>query len=149
MHNSLGTLTLGVFAQSSAIAVDHNNVDANRPLSFDDAESIGLREQSLEVGVAVTKPSGSKVGGELELEYLYGFAPNTHLNIGIEPSVGGRAGTDDNRFDPGNVSVGVFHNFNSEYNIALRAYIRTVFKSGIYTFSYRFKFRQSLFHPIF
>lgn len=26
-------------------------------------------------------------------------------------------------------------------SIALRAYIRTVFKSGIYTFSYRFKFR--------
>jgi len=112
---ALGAVILGVFAESSAIAVDHNNVDANRPLSFDDAESIGLREQSLEVGVGVTKPRGRTVGGEFEVEYLYGFAPNTHLNIGIDPSVGGRANREDTRFDPGNVSVGVFHNFNREY----------------------------------
>lgn len=113
---ALGTLTFIVFAASSARAVDHNNIDANRPLSFDDAESIGLGEQSLEVGVSLVKPRGRSVGGEFEVEYLYGFAPNTHLNIGIDPSVGGRADTDDTRFDPGNVSVGVFHNFNREYD---------------------------------
>jgi hypothetical protein len=45
--------------------------DANRPLSFDDAESIGLGEQSLEVGAALIKPHGRSVGGEFEVEYLY------------------------------------------------------------------------------
>jgi hypothetical protein len=104
-----------IFAASSAQAVDHNNIDANRPLSFDDAESIGLGEQSLEVGVALTLPRGRDVGGEFEVEYLYGFAPNTHLNVGIDPSVGDRADTEDTDFDPGDVSVGVFHNFNREY----------------------------------
>jgi hypothetical protein len=105
-----------VSAASSADANDHNNIDANRPLSFDDAESIGYREQALEMGAALIVPRGRSVGGEFELEYLYGFAPNTHLNIGIDPSVGGRADKEDTRFDPGNVSVGVFHNFNREYN---------------------------------
>lgn len=104
-----------VFAASSAQAVDHNNIDANRPLSFDDAESIGLGEQALEVGAALTLPRGRDVGGEFEVEYLYGFAPNTHLNVGIDPSVGGRADTEDTDFDAGDVSVGVFHNFNREY----------------------------------
>lgn len=108
---ALGTLTFLVFATSSARAVDHNNIDANRPLSFDDAESIGFGEQSFELGVSLAKPRGRSVGAEFEVEYLYGFAPNTHLNIGIDPSVGGRAG-----FDVGNVSVGVFHNFNREYD---------------------------------
>lgn len=105
-----------VFGTSQAQANDHNNIDANRPLSFDDAESIGYREQALEMGAALIVPEERSVGGEFELEYLYGFAPNTHLNIGIDPSIGGRADKDDTRFDPGNVSVGVFHNFNREYN---------------------------------
>ena len=80
-----------VFAAGSVRAVDHNNIDANRPLSFDDAEAIGWGEQSLEVGAAFVKPSGKTAGGEFEVEYLYGFAPNTHLNVGIDPSVGIRA----------------------------------------------------------
>jgi hypothetical protein len=112
----LCAIAIVVSGTSQARANDHNNIDANRPLSFDDAESIGYREQALEFGAALIVPQGRSVGGEFELEYLYGFAPNTHLNIGIDPSVGGRADKDDTRFDPGNVSVGVFHNFNREYN---------------------------------
>ena len=117
--HTLAVLSAGafvVFAASSAHAIDHNNIDANRPLSFDDAESIGLGEQSLEVGGTLVVPRGGDVSGEFELEYLYGFAPNTHLNVGIDPSVGGRADTDNTDFDAGDVSVGVFHNFNREYN---------------------------------
>lgn len=101
---------------TAAYAVDHNNVDANRPLSFDDAESIGLGEQSIEVGASLVKPGDGDIGGEFEIEYLYGFAPNTHLVIGIDPRVGDRAGSEKTDFDPGDVSVGVFHNFNREYN---------------------------------
>jgi hypothetical protein len=113
---ALSTVVLIGAMASSARAVDHNNIDANRPLSFDDAESLGLGEQALEVGAAFVKPSGKTAGGEFEVEYLYGFAPNTHLNVGIDPSVGDRADTDDTDFDPGDVSVGVLHNFNREYD---------------------------------
>jgi len=94
------------------LAVDHNNLDAGRPLSFDDAESLGLGEQALEVGVGVGVSEGDGVGAEFDLEYLYGIAPDTHLNIGIDP----RVGTEDTGFDPGDVSVGVFHNFNREFD---------------------------------
>jgi hypothetical protein len=95
-----------------AAAVDHNNIDANRPLSFDDAYSIGFGEKSLEFGAALVKPKNGKSGIEGEVEYLYGFAPNSHLNLGIDPSYmndgNGR------RLDAGDVSIGVFHNFNRE-----------------------------------
>jgi hypothetical protein len=49
----VGTTAFVALVASSAHAVDHNNIDANSPLSFDDAESIGLGEQSLEVGAAL------------------------------------------------------------------------------------------------
>jgi hypothetical protein len=85
----------------AALAVDHNNVDAHRPLFFDDAESLAFREQALEFG--------------LDAEYIYGFAMNSHASIGFEPSLGGRADDRDTRFDPGSVSLGLFQNFNREY----------------------------------
>lgn len=103
-----------LWLMSSAHAVDHNNVDANRPLDFDDAESIALHEQDIEVGASFAKQKPGGVAARGEVEYLYGFAPNTHLNIGLDPSFarqnGGRR-----RFDAGDLSVGVLHNFNREY----------------------------------
>ncbi len=38
---------------SPAFAVDHNNIDADRPLDFDDAEAIAYREKSIEVGASL------------------------------------------------------------------------------------------------
>jgi hypothetical protein len=107
-------LALGLIA-SPAGAVDHNNIDANRPLSFDDAEAVAFREQSLEVGLGLGWPQNRPLGLHLDAEYLYGFALNTHVSLGFEPSIGGRAEDRDTRFDPGDVSVGLLHNFNREY----------------------------------
>lgn len=112
----LSAFASSVLAVNSAIAVDHNNLDAGRPLSFDDAESIAYREHSIEIGAGLNLPSDHNVGGSFDIEYLYGFALNSHLVIGLDPSVGGKADTDDTRFDAGNLSVGVFHNFNREYD---------------------------------
>jgi len=111
----LGATAFVVLVAHPARAVDHFNIDANRPLSFDDAESIAFGEMSLEVGAALTLPNERDVGGEFDVEFLYGFAPNTHFSIGIDPVVGGRADSEDTDFDPGDLSVGIFHNFNREY----------------------------------
>ncbi len=121
-----GLAIVTAFASAtSAHAVDHNNIDAHRPLSFDDAEAIAFREQALEFGLNLGWPRNRPLGVGLDAEYLYGFAMNSHLHVGFEPSVGGRAGTDDTRFDPGDVSVGLFHNFNRQYGntpaLSLRA----------------------------
>jgi DNA-binding transcriptional MerR regulator len=41
------------------------NLDSGRPLSFDDAESIGFGEQSIEFGGSLVFPENSNLGGEL------------------------------------------------------------------------------------
>lgn len=97
-----------------ARAVDHNNLDAGRPLGFDDADSLAFGEQALEVGLGLGWPRHRPLGLDLDAEYLYGFARNSHLSIGFDPSVGGRAGERSTAFDAGNVSLGLFHNFNRQ-----------------------------------
>lgn len=99
-----------------AYAVDHNNLDAGRPLGFDDADALAFNEQALEVGLGLGWPRNRPLGLELDAEYLYGFARNSHLSIGFDPSIGGRAGERGTAFDVGNVSLGLFHNFNRQYN---------------------------------
>ena len=94
-------------------AVDHNNIDANRPLDFDDAETIAYREKSLEFGGAVVKPKGGKAGLQGEAEFLYGFKKNWHLNVGLDPEVIDD-GTGRRRGNIGDLSLGVQHNFNRE-----------------------------------
>lgn len=113
------TLLLTVLAAlclaAPAQAVDHNNIDAGRPLSFDDAESIAFRERALELGLGVGVPRGRAAGLSAGIEWLYGFRPNSHLSIGLDPSIGGRAGSAETRFDVGDLELGLFHNFNREY----------------------------------
>ena len=112
----LGMVTLGWLGLALPVqAVDHNNLDAGRPLSFDDADSIAAGEQSLELGASVLLPGDSTVGGAFEVEYLYGFARNSHVILGIDPVVGGRVDSEATDFDPGDLSISLFHNFNREY----------------------------------
>ncbi len=102
-----------------ALAVDHNNLDAGRPLDFDDAESIAFREKSFEFGAAVVKLKSGKVGVEGAAELLYGFARNSHISLDFDPKYvsenGGGAPSGSERGDFGDVGIGVFHNFNREY----------------------------------
>jgi hypothetical protein len=101
-----------------ARAVDHNNIDENHPLSFDDAESMALHERAMDLGLRLGVPRHRAAGLGAELEFLYGFALNSHLRVGINPSIGGRAHSNDTSFDIGDVSVGAFHSFNREHDNA-------------------------------
>ncbi|RYX85085.1 hypothetical protein EON83_07510 [bacterium] len=108
----LGMLaTLG--AIRPALAVDHDNIDADRPLDFDDAETIAFRERASEVGAGLAQRRGGKLGLASDVEYLYGFAKNWHLNLGVHPSLLGQEGQS-RQFDVGDLAVGVQHNFNRE-----------------------------------
>ena len=113
-------------------AIDHDNVDGGRPLTFDDAESIAFRERAIEFGISGYSPfrrGGLGVG--LSAEYLYGFAVNSHFSVDVDPSFGARSGSGDRRFNLGNVGLGVFHNFNREtlrtpaYAVRADAYLPT------------------------
>jgi len=106
----VGTLAYAILP---ARAVDHDNIDANRPLDFDDAETISFGERSLDVGAAIADPRGGKIGVAGEAEFLYGFARNWHLNVGIDPSLLRQNGSG-RGLSAGDLSLGVQHNFNRE-----------------------------------
>lgn len=107
-------LFLGVAALAlPALAVDHDNIDAGRPLDFDDAETIAFKEKAFELGGALSKLKNGKTGIAGDAELLYGFAKNWQLNLGIDPQFTSENG-EKRRFDVGDFSVGVQHNFNRE-----------------------------------
>lgn len=109
-------LGAALVAAPAAHAVDHNNVDAGRPLRFDDADAIAYRERAFEYGVGLSARRGRALGLGFSAEYLYGFALNSHLSLDADVSLGGRAGSDDTRLDLSEIGIGAFHNFNREYN---------------------------------
>lgn len=104
-----------LFLGAPALAVDHDNIDASRPLTFDDAETIAFGERAFEFGLRAIAPyRRNALGANLSLEYLYGFRVNTHFSVDVDPSFGARAGSGDNRADVGNIGFGLQHNFNRE-----------------------------------
>ena len=105
-------LILALSFQIDAAAVDHNNVDAGRPLSFDDAEPIAYREVSLETGISGVSPNGERAEMGLSSEILYGFALNTHAGIDVDAAALGRAGS----FKIEDVRFNILHNFNREFD---------------------------------
>jgi hypothetical protein len=107
-----------LLAPSAAHAVDHNNVDEGRPLSFDDAESVAFRERATEVGVLLRDSRGAPLGLQADLELLYGIALNTQVRVDVSPSIGGRSDSRRTSFDVGDVTVGALHSFCREIGSA-------------------------------
>ncbi len=114
---SAALATLALAFANPAYAVDHDNLDASRPLRIEDAESIALGERAFEYGLAPTWPRSSRSDGlglGLSGEFLWGFALNSHVSLDFDPYIGAWSQSRDKRFDLNNVGVGVLHNFNRE-----------------------------------
>ena len=95
-------------------AVDHNNIDAGRPLSFDDAEAVAYRERAIEFGGKLVSPRKQPLGVVGAAEFLYGFARDSQASLDVDPTWGARSSSNERRFYVGDVSVGLLHNFNRE-----------------------------------
>lgn len=107
---------LAFFVPAVARASDHNNIDAGRPLRFEDAEPIAFGERNREYGLSLGFGRGRAAGLGLSAEYLVGFALNAHYSVEVDASLGGRVDADDTRFDVGDIGLGVLYNLNREYN---------------------------------
>lgn len=115
MKQFLSAIAAAIFLATPALAVDHDNIDASRPLTFDDAETIAFGERAFEFGLRAVSPyRRNALGANLSLEYLYGFRVNTHFSVDVDPSFGVRAGSDDTRANIGDIGFGLQHNFNRE-----------------------------------
>src|SRR5689334_6372640 len=99
LHSLTALGLLCGIASQHALAVDHNNTDAGRPLSFDDAEAVAYRERSVETGVSAQSPHEKPAGYGLAAEFLYGLVLNAHMSVDLDPTWGGRSASKETRFD--------------------------------------------------
>jgi hypothetical protein len=99
----LGALTL-------SLGTDHNNVDAGRPLRFDDASSIAFGERAIEWGVGGNLGRGRNNSAEGALEFKYGFAKNQDFGIAWHPQYAGAS----QRFTAGELEFSHFRQLQRE-----------------------------------
>jgi hypothetical protein len=100
-------LTTGV-----VYAIDHQNLDENRPLRVEDAYAIADGEIAVEAGVGLTLLRRGASRGLFPVEMLYGALPNLQLGIGALLSTDPR--TLDDRPKSGDVRLSALYNFNQE-----------------------------------
>lgn len=93
-----------------AWCVDHNNVDTERPLRFDDAYAIGYRERAVEVGFGAGWPEHDSAVLDAKVEFKYGFLRNADAGIALSPTYD--TGADEYRTE--NVEVDFFHHLQRE-----------------------------------
>ena len=110
---------------AAAAAVDHDNVDAGRPLRFEDAQPVALHEWAIEIGPAFASQSRGRAGLALAAEAVHGFAMDTQMSLGVVAAAGDRAGSRETGLGVETLEIGVLHAFNRELRrlpaLALRA----------------------------
>jgi hypothetical protein len=102
----LATLAIVTVANAS----DHNNIEAGRPLRFDDAYSIAFRERAFEFGLSLDSFRRRAPDYGLKSEFKYGFAKNQDIAVAFEPHWSGT----NREFDAGNIELSYFHGIARE-----------------------------------
>jgi hypothetical protein len=83
---------LAFVGSALAAASDHNNVDKERPLRFDDAYSIAYRSYEFQNGLRLDTFNRARPVYNFRSELQYGFAKNKDFSIGIEPFISSDSG---------------------------------------------------------
>ncbi len=106
-------------ATQSAVAIDHGNLDENRPLRLEDAYPITSGEIAIEAGAGFTLERRGPNRGVFPVELLYGAYPNLQLGLGTVLSTDPRE--IDERPKSGDLVLSALYNFNQE-TISLPAF---------------------------
>src|SRR5207245_3111580 len=106
---ALALLAVGV---GPAYAIDHKNLDENRPLRLEDAYAISAGEIAVEAGAGVTLQRRGANRGFFPVELLYGAFPNFQLGIGTLLSTDPRE--IDDRPKSGDLRLSALYHFNHE-----------------------------------
>lgn len=95
-----------------ACAIDHSNLDVNRPLDIEDAYAISYKEWAVEGGLGYDGRRKANDHGLLDLQVLYGAWLNTHVSLGTTLQTDPRTVLESQR--SGDLELAVLHNFNQE-----------------------------------
>jgi hypothetical protein len=83
----LTSLVAFIAITAGAFASDHNNVDKERPLRFDDAYSIAYRSFEFQNGFRLDTFNRDRPTYNFRSELQYGIAKNRDISIGLEPFI--------------------------------------------------------------
>lgn len=95
-----------------AAAIDHKNLDENRPLRLEDPYPIATGEWALEVGGGFTLHRRGSDRGTFPVEILYGALPNVQVGIGTALSTSPHEIEEQTK--SGDLQVSGLYNFNQE-----------------------------------
>jgi hypothetical protein len=136
MRRRVFLIGLGLALAGAAFAIDHDKIEAGRPLRFDDAQSLHFREMTFDVGGGINLMRDRRVGGDFELEFGYGFALDSHLKVGITPRWGGGRS-----LEAGDVELEVFHALRREFRhspaLAVKAGVHVPTRGGSTSYQLR------------
>lgn len=93
-------------------AIDHKNLDENRPLRLEDAYPIASGEIAIEAGAGLALQRRGPNRGFFPVEVLYGALPNLQLGIGTVLSTNPREIEDPPK--SGDLRASALYNFNQE-----------------------------------
>jgi hypothetical protein len=105
---------LGLLAGAAlpAAAIDHKNLDENRPLRLEDPYPIAASEWAIEVGGGFTLQRRGSNRGTFPLEILYGALPNLQLGVGTTLSTAPHELEEQTK--SGDLQLSGLYNFNQE-----------------------------------
>jgi len=105
-------LALVMCSAVSVGAIDHGNLDENRPLRLEDPYPISAGEWAIEAGVGFRLQRRGSDRGVSPLEILYGVLPNAQLGLGTVLSTAPREIDEQTR--SGDLQLSGLYNFNQE-----------------------------------
>lgn len=105
-------LVMPVLWPLSVFALDHDNLDPNRPLQVEDAYPIPEGEIALESGVRVNDRREGRTRFAFQPQILYGAFRNTQIEI--QSDLFTESGTVVGPNRSGDLRLGVLYNFNTE-----------------------------------
>lgn len=110
---NMGIVAVVLFVMPGlAIALDHDNLDPNRPIAIEDAYVIPKGEIGLEGGVTFNDRKEGKGRFGFQPQIIYGAFDNTQIEIMTGLQTEPRAVQGDDK--SGDLSIGVLYNFNTE-----------------------------------
>ena len=112
-------------------ALDHDNLDPNRPIQMEDAYAIPKGEIGVESGVRLNDRRAGKTRVTFQPQIIYGAFDNTQIEIQSDLFTEPRTVTGANK--SGDLHLGVLYNFNTE-TLALPAFavrVEADFPTGV------------------
>ena len=114
MRKGLVAILLGIVAAAAGVAeaIDHKNLDEDRPTRLEDAYPIARGEISIETGAGFALLKRGPNRGVFPIEILYGAIPN--LQVGVGSTLFTDPHDIEDRPKSGDLRASALYNFNQE-----------------------------------